>query len=242
MKKELFPLIIPILAIVMAGCSGGGGGTGTTSGIVGFPVSSSSNSLTIQEMSAVEASLVASRLLAASEAEDLPDCTQASGTDLPPFHKGGHRFHGGRCGDGWKIRNGSDSCEVKLEHIGSGPARVWIGSHHCTASQSTDGAITITHADGRTVTLVPPVAGSATSSLIVGSSTWTLSWGGEVLVTLKNDADGFTMTIAEDDEGLLTIRPVGKPPHRAHWMPDGSIEAVSTGDGTTFRFCEGRFK
>ncbi len=258
LQRLMMGTFLCALAIGVAGCGGSAGLGGLKA--ASNAADTGTTALDATDLAAIESALIASRILAAEAAptvgasvlgatvdEPAPTGTTdefsgASPTDLPPFEMRGHRFHGGRQGGEWRVRGGEGTCEMRMEDLGSGAARLHIGSETCHLERMEDGSVKILRADQTVLTIVPPAAAGSSGELTVNGATWTFSWGEDSRLTLVNTANGRTWTISEDEAGNLTLARPGHPPHRGRWQPDGSVSGESEGDGTCFRFHGGRLE
>jgi len=176
------------------------------------------------------------------------------------FMAHGRRFHGRRDGADWLFGPPDGGGPIRLappatppwdlaspparpwDMIGTQPCRMWVASEACTVVKTESGGVRITRADGRTVEIGAAVNGVSTGTVTVNGVDWTFTWGTDVLLTLQNTRNGRTLQVIEDTAGNLTITPVGGPPHRGRWHPEGMLAGNFPADGQPFRFRGGRFE
>ena len=240
MKKLLSLVLTCFLAIHLVGCSGGSGGIGSTSSATTL------SSLTDSDLAAVEAGLVASRILAAEAAPTINAALLADETAeeeaLPEFRFHGRRFRGGRSGTDWRMLGATGTCPIEMERPAGGPMRMRIGPQACEVVQNEDGGYTITWPDGHEVMISKPADGSTTGEITINGVSWTFTFGETGLLSLQQAETGRTLQITESDTGVLQITPNHEAPRWARWNESGEIEGEFAAEQRRYRFRGGRFE
>ena len=233
----LFTLFIPLF---LTGCSGtGGGGTSGTAGEM----------LTADDLTAVEAALLADRVEAAVALEPslplsvAPAVLKAdqAGSRTVGFH--GRQYRGNRNGNGVLLQRGASGCPVLIASETSQSGWATVGGLAYDIVRLASGGFQITRPNGETFTLSLPTGDSTAGTLSENGRTWSVQFGtqaGEPLATLTNLRSGRILQIIEDDAGELTVTVQGSPSGRGRWNADGTLEITSIPGQSQFRHRHGK--
>jgi hypothetical protein len=230
--------LMGVLALTLLGCSAGGG--------VGPLATDPATALTSSDLGAVEAALVADRLVAATAAPMVAASVLADVNALSfSFSHGGRQYRGGKGqnGLGGIVGRGVESCRVEIEGDPANPTRIRVADQNCQVVRLDDGSLLITLGNGNQIHLVRTEAESAPSTIIVQGVEWRVSFGqvpGDPLAILEHSVSHRVLTIEESDDGILSIIPDGSLPCRGRWGLDGALDVAGPDGARRFRFRGGR--
>ncbi len=239
--------LLTALAITLVGCS-------SNSGVgAAYEAETALTALSTEDLSAVEASLVADRLAAVQEAPVVSSSMLSASilaevtSQATGFARHGRQYRGGKggSGQGGVAGRGTGTCLVGLDGTLASPTRLMIASQACQITKLADGSLQVTLASGNVMTLVPPTDGTKVATITVNGIAWEATFGTtstEPLVILKNPVSGRILTIEEADDGTLSITPSGGRANRGRWAADGALELTDTGIGRGYRFRGGRWE
>ncbi|MDD3146175.1 MAG: hypothetical protein PHD82_02635 [Candidatus Riflebacteria bacterium] len=194
-----------------------------------------------EEISAIEASLLVDRTLAASvisSAEDASiraDTAELSGSKR--YRNRNYQVEG--AAGGMALRRGDGSCQVEVTAEG-----LRIGLEQCVVEKAADGSIKITRGNGSVIQTPVPDSTGVPASLSVDGIEWQITFGETVdspLATMKNTKSGMILTVTELDDGSLTIVRDSSEVYSGRWASDGDLE-FTDGQGQRRRYRYGRNK